>query len=63
MEAIEATVLQGLITHYNPTSTIICVLQTLLIRKGLFGTKPPTTPPTIGDIIAMLKGKQTTIYC
>lgn len=32
IEALDATVLQGIITHYNPSSVFVCVIQTILIR-------------------------------
>eukprot|EP00026_Physarum_polycephalum_P009659 Phypoly_transcript_09790.p1 GENE.Phypoly_transcript_09790~~Phypoly_transcript_09790.p1 ORF type:complete len:381 (+),score=60.03 Phypoly_transcript_09790:154-1296(+) len=55
-EAIEATVLHGLITHYNPTSVVICILQTLLIRKGLSSAIPPSSHATMKDIKEIIKG-------
>jgi len=55
-EAIEATVLQGIITHYNPTSVVVCILQTLLIRKGLASPIPPSSHLAIKDIKEAIKG-------
>src|SRR5256885_2333580 len=57
IEALDATVLQGIITHWSPICVLTCVVQTLLIRKGLL-TKDKTLlkPPTLEDIKELLSG-------
>jgi len=59
IEALDATVLHAIITHFSPTSTVTCVLQTLLVREALIAAnagKPITAPPTIDDIQRLLHG-------
>eukprot|EP01120_Amphizonella_sp_Union-15-10_P011181 TRINITY_DN4675_c0_g1_i1.p1 TRINITY_DN4675_c0_g1~~TRINITY_DN4675_c0_g1_i1.p1 ORF type:complete len:163 (-),score=28.45 TRINITY_DN4675_c0_g1_i1:152-640(-) len=43
MEAIDATVLCSLLTHFGPLSVLCCVLHTLLIREAFFAdfNSPP----------------------
>jgi ADP-ribosylglycohydrolase len=56
--ALDATVLQSIITHYAPLPVLTCVVQTLLIRHALFQHQKGETlrAPTIDDIKAMING-------
>lgn len=56
IEALDATVVQGLITHYGPLPVLTCVVQTLLIRKALLSKSKITSAPSLQDIRDLLKG-------
>ena len=53
LEAIENSVLHGIITHFSALPVLTCVIHTLLIRKGINGA---TSAPTIQDIKNLLDG-------
>jgi hypothetical protein len=53
-EAITATVLHGIITHYAPLPVVCCVVHTLLIREALQGNR---VPPTLNSIEELLQTK------
>lgn len=56
MEALDATVLHGIITHYAPLSVVCCVVHTLLIREALVNPQA-SKPPTLVDITNLLKNR------
>eukprot|EP01119_Soliformovum_irregulare_P025612 TRINITY_DN9536_c0_g1_i1.p1 TRINITY_DN9536_c0_g1~~TRINITY_DN9536_c0_g1_i1.p1 ORF type:complete len:361 (-),score=89.17 TRINITY_DN9536_c0_g1_i1:56-1138(-) len=53
-EAIDATILQGAITHYAPLPVLCCVIHTILIRCGI--NKQMTGPASIQDIQKIING-------
>ena len=75
--ALDATIMHGIVTHWNPVPVICCVLHTLLIREGLWhNTKQSTDnnsnttkgihnisiPPTIDDLKKLLDGPWKTFW-
>jgi len=55
IEALDATVLQSIITHYSPIPVLTCVIQTLLIRNALLNENEIKRPPTFEDIKNLLE--------
>jgi len=56
IEALDATVLQGIITHWAPLPVLTCVVQTLLIRHALNTNDDSRKAPTLSDIKELLAG-------
>jgi len=54
IEALDATILHGIITHYGPLMVICCVIHTFLIRRALLTNWD--CAPTIDDIKNLLAG-------
>lgn len=56
LEALDATVLHGIITHYAPIAALCCFIHTTLIFRALSAPAPPTTPPAFEDVTEILTG-------
>jgi len=76
--ALDATIMHGIVTHWNPVTVICCILHTLLIREGLWyntnnqqntdinnttrGIHNISIPPTMDDLKKLLDGPWKTYW-
>jgi len=60
IEALDATIVHGIITHYSPICVLTCVVQTLLVRHALQAKDLSNLKaPTIDDVKELLDGPWT----